>query len=175
MPIASTFSVDILRCTNTLSTTTCVITGVKIPKICTVKTAIRTCMNSFLNLRIVGINHLKLKIVSLSAMPFLLIITAVPSQISASSSRDFIAGWVLSANKIMNLSSVDFAIIKKSPLLSFAIMGALTFFSLFIFNRQSRARIFSFFADSIISISPVFCSGSSTDRFSACSFVIGIP
>ena len=118
---------------------------------------------------------MKLKIVSLSAMPFLLIITAVPSQISASSSRDFIAGWVLSANKIMNLSSVDFAIIKKSPLLSFAIMGALTFFSLFIFNRQSRARIFSFFADSIISISPVFCSGSSTDRFSACSFVIGIP
>ena len=132
-------------------------------------------MNSFLNFKIVGINHLKLKTASLSMIPFLVIRIAVPSHICASSSWDFISGCVLSAKRTINLSSLDFAMIKNSSFLSFAIMGAVTLFSLFSLSLHSLALIFKAFADCIISISPVFCSESSTDRFSACSFVIGIP
>ena len=164
-----------LRCTSTLSTTTCVMTGVKIPNICIVKTAIRTCMNSFLNFRMVGINHLKLKTASRSITPFLLMIIAVPSHIFASSSRVTTSGAGLSVCKIINLSSCDFAMMKNSSSLPFAIIGALTSFSFFMFRLHSFAFIFKAFADCMISISPVFCSGSRTDRFSACSFVIGMP
>lgn len=118
---------------------------------------------------------MKLKAASLSRIPFLVIKIAVPSQISANSSFDFISGCVLSANNTMNLSSLDFAIIKKSSFLSFAIIGDFTSFNFFKFNLHSFARIFSAFADCISSNSPVCFSSSKTDRFFACSLVMGTP
>ena len=132
-------------------------------------------MNSFLNLRIVGINHLKLNTASLSTIPLRLIRIAEPSHISASSSLVFTSGCLLSAERIMKLSPSDFAMIKNSPFLSLAIRGDLISLSLFTSSLKSFAFIFSAFAELIISISLVLLPGSRTDKLSACSFDIGIP
>ena len=128
-----------------------------------------------MNFKIVGINHLKLKIASRSITPFLEIKIAVPSHISINSSLVFTSGFVPLGNRIINCSSLDFATIKNVLSLLFAIIGDFTSFNLFNFNLHSFARIFKAFADWMISISPICFPSSKTDKFSACFFVIGIP